>query len=666
MKFNLKNITLLSLLFFILLFLRRGEQLLNPQVWAEDGIMIIPSFLEYGWFNLIHHVNGYLITIPKLISNISMSISPLYYPEISTYITWAFTIFIALAVTFSPTKLHYKPLAAILIFLIPTNAENFGLPLYTLWFSAILLFLVVLWKQQQSLHWKNTFLILGGLSSPVIVPILTIQIFRTLFLPYKKEEVVTLILASIIAIVQLGYLINYGGDSGIHGTINLDLYLVHTLINKYFSFYYLGNFVISHTLFFLGGVLLLLLMLTYWFQYKKDVFFYILLGLLFASIALSVARANVYLIHPVDGGGARYFFFPYILLGWTLLYLSKSHYAYKVFTLPIITLSIILSTKAFDRGHDSLFWKEHLISCSISKNKYSIPIHYAGSSASTWHYAFTPEQCKSLIEKDIFSIPKNLHVYQSGLNTLPKQNVKTPFCLTIKNHFSVCDTNFTNTYQPIYVLENIDKTVQVQGWFAGSKEKQSKSCNVIPFVHNKIQFLEQYSQETPNNQMYKGTLNIPFTTPNKYILHFNVLNDSCTKYSKSVQIPIVVQSLRNKFNTTPKKTTGFAYNLDYFEIDKHPRIRIKGWFVELHPHNKTLSNIVLVRIGNHFFTTHYGQKRGDVAQHLKEPKYINAGYHLTLYLKGFKKGVHTAYIYALSHDRKTIFDTQKKFEFEVK
>ena len=161
-RFNFKNITALSFLFFTLLYFRRGNQLLSPEVWDEDGKYNIVSFIQNGWMNLFEPVAGYLITIPKLITNISMSISFIYYPEISTYLAWIFTIFVALAVVYSPTHLKYPLLASILIFFIPTDAENFGLPLYTFWFSAILLFLVALWKSNEKQILKNIFLLVGG------------------------------------------------------------------------------------------------------------------------------------------------------------------------------------------------------------------------------------------------------------------------------------------------------------------------------------------------------------------------------------------------------------------------------------------------------------------------------------------------------------------------
>src|ERR1700684_3646189 len=82
----------LFLLFFSLLYLRRSEQLLHPQVWDEDGSQIIPGLLAHGLRALFYPMNGYLILTPKVISAISLAISCVYYPLISTIFTWIFII----------------------------------------------------------------------------------------------------------------------------------------------------------------------------------------------------------------------------------------------------------------------------------------------------------------------------------------------------------------------------------------------------------------------------------------------------------------------------------------------------------------------------------------------------------------------------------------------
>ncbi len=402
-RFNFKNITILSLIFFILLFLRRGMQLLNPHIWNEDGPFNMASFMLHGWHSLYEPTQGYLILIPKLITNISMSISFIYYPEVSTYLTWIFTIVIALMVVYAPTMLKYPVLASLFIFLIPTNAEVFGLPLFTLWFSAIILFLVAFWKPGEKQIMKNILLLLGGFSSPTIVIIIPIQIYRMIMLSNKKEELLTLLLTIVIAAIQLSFIFS---RSVVGDPLQPDFVFLQNIIHKFFAFYYLGAFDVGTIILWIGGIYLIVLMLTYFLQNRKDVYFQILVYLLFATIALSVSRFNPMHINPIFGGGARYFFLPYILLSWTLIYMLAKNKWYEMAILPILTLSIITALQGFCRTQDDLDWRKHIDLCQKAKGTYGIPIQNDGQKQGAWHLVLDAKICKRYIENDIFNLPE--------------------------------------------------------------------------------------------------------------------------------------------------------------------------------------------------------------------------------------------------------------------
>ena len=403
LQFNFKTISILSMLFFILLFLRRGAQLLNPHIWNEDGPFNLTSFILQGWHNLYEPTQGYLVLIPKLITNISMSVSFIYYPEISTYLTWLFTIVLALLVVYAPTALKYPILVSLFMFLIPTNAEVFGLPLYTLWFSAILLFLVALWQSGEKQIMKNTLLILGGLSSPTIVIIVPIQIFRLMTLPNKKEDFFTLILTIILSAIQLNFIFS---RSIIGDPLHLDFVFLQNVIHKFFAYYYLGAFELDKIMLWIGGVYIVILMITYFLQNKKDVYFLILVYLFFATIALSVSRFNPISITPMFGGGARYFFLPYILLSWILIYMMAKNKWYEIMIIPILTLSIITALQGFCRTQDNLEWRKHIDLCQKAKGKYPIPIQNDGSGKHPWQLVLDAKICKQYIDNDLFNLPK--------------------------------------------------------------------------------------------------------------------------------------------------------------------------------------------------------------------------------------------------------------------
>ncbi|SFS51926.1 hypothetical protein SAMN04488040_0732 [Sulfitobacter marinus] len=78
-----------------LLYSRRGSHLSNPQVWNEDGVYIVPQFPANGWTSLLEPVNGYLISISRMISNTALTVAPSEYPVISTLLVWSFTAGVA-------------------------------------------------------------------------------------------------------------------------------------------------------------------------------------------------------------------------------------------------------------------------------------------------------------------------------------------------------------------------------------------------------------------------------------------------------------------------------------------------------------------------------------------------------------------------------------------
>lgn len=137
MKHNLKTKLVstlgLVLLGFILLLLRAWPRLFYPEVWIEDGTQNLTGFINEGVVNIFSPVGGYLVVVPKMITFLSLSISFIEYPLISTIISWLFILFIFLVIARAPTYLRGQALLAASCFLIPSDPECFGLPMYTYW-----------------------------------------------------------------------------------------------------------------------------------------------------------------------------------------------------------------------------------------------------------------------------------------------------------------------------------------------------------------------------------------------------------------------------------------------------------------------------------------------------------------------------------------------------
>jgi hypothetical protein len=131
---------LLLVIAMALVFLRSWPRIVKPEVWDEDGTQLLAGYLVHGWSDILQPVNGYLITISKLIFYGAASITLLRFPEVGTLLAWLTTAGILVVVARAPLALRGGVLLALAAALVPIDPEVFGLPLYSFWWSAVLLF----------------------------------------------------------------------------------------------------------------------------------------------------------------------------------------------------------------------------------------------------------------------------------------------------------------------------------------------------------------------------------------------------------------------------------------------------------------------------------------------------------------------------------------------
>lgn len=400
----------LILAFLFLLGTRRWQQLISPQIWDEDGVGVngaklggsnLADYIAHGWSAVFDPVNGYLITVPKLISGLSLLISISHYPIISTVLAWLCIAFVGTAIALAPTRLKGKLLCALAVFLIPSDPEVFGLPLYTFWWTSLLLFLLVLWDDAvPSLGWRLLFLLAGGLSSPVIIVVLPLLYVRVYRYRHRRSEYVVALVATLITIVQMFFIVqtSAGKLPPIHSIISATL-------PKFFGGILVGNWTDDKDLLAISAVVLLGVLLAWIHRERRNLFAWFLLYLLIASIALSVARVDPAIIHPKNAG-PRYFFFPFILMTWCLIqfFFVTSNSAVRAIIGVVFAIVLGNAVPVWSRTHDDLRWLAHLRSCALFST-YAIPIQYDGNESSAWWMQLPGEKCSKLLKTDIFGAP---------------------------------------------------------------------------------------------------------------------------------------------------------------------------------------------------------------------------------------------------------------------
>lgn len=385
----------------LLLYSRRGQTIINPQVWNEDGVFIVPEFIKHGWMSMALPVNGYLISIARLISNLSLSVAPDLYPTVSTSLTLLFTAAVAAYIAVAPTLLKGRFFLALSCFLVPVDPEVLGIPLYTFWWAGLVLLTIPLWQRDNRyFKFRLAALILCGLSSPLVVLITPLLAIRAYFLRLRVDYLVFLAAASCTC-AQLFFIL-MGKNNANMPHFSSDTFF--QLIEKFF-----GYFIASTDLNFFGSFLwagvFLILLLIFSLSVIRDrwtsvVLVYFLVG----AIALSIVRAPIEAMHPVVAG-PRYFFYPFVLVAWILI--QGIDFSFKftfvnfrsLLLLAALALSIHnIFNAGWSRGHDDIEWSRNIESCTHFDN-YLVPLQGNGDRAHFWRASYSREMCNFLAAK---------------------------------------------------------------------------------------------------------------------------------------------------------------------------------------------------------------------------------------------------------------------------
>ena len=396
----------LFLLCLVLGISRRLMQLQYPNVWDEDGTQIIPGIVNNGLHALFEPVNGYLVLVPKLISFAALQLSVYQYALTTTLFSFMLMAIMAFAVATSPTKLQGSRWCALAMFFIPSDPEVFGLPLYTFWWVSVLLFLLVLWDEEKE-HplLRGLYVMLGGLSSPVIVMLLPLFYVRSFRFRDKPAEHLVSVLSTVIALVQLQFIFNTGASARPpFGSIAANV------IPKFFGGFLVGN-IWDAGMWFTG--LLLLVLIAVWVYSTKPFSatstVAVLLYLLVVSIVLSVLRVDPAFIHQ-KAAGPRYFFYPFLIIFWVVIQIAYARQGYRYLAAIFLVAAAANALPVWSRSHDDLHWKDHVRS-SCFFPAYTFPIQYNGERALAWKMTLTEGQFRPYMQKDLF--------WRSGDQALP-------------------------------------------------------------------------------------------------------------------------------------------------------------------------------------------------------------------------------------------------------
>jgi hypothetical protein len=387
----------LTAITILVLFARRPDQFLHPYIWVEEGQYVLREYLDGGLWILTKPLAGYHQLASKIIAYVAFKTSILWAPEIALALVVVFTCAVVIAVALSPTHLRWPFLCAISVLLIPTDAEVFAVSAYAFWWAGVLLLLVVLWDPDRDREWLRwLYIVLGGLSSPLIVTVAGLLALRAV-VERRRSEYLAFAIAAFVAFVQFLTL------RAQHVDLSMSTLGLETL--KIILQQYVGGFLYGHANAYFGFAAFALLIMVGWFiRSQLDRYFFLLLLtflLICASVSLRMPIESFGGIDQFDAG-PRYFFYPFILLSWIMIWMaSLSATPVRIGFAAAFLVALLMAGSGLSRRHDAINWRENLEACA-SSDKYELPFHYIGHANEMWHATFTGEECRALLKQSLF------------------------------------------------------------------------------------------------------------------------------------------------------------------------------------------------------------------------------------------------------------------------
>lgn len=394
----------LLLLTVAVLWWRRPDQFSHPYVWVEEGSYTLKAYAATGLASLMEPVSGYFVLAAKLIALAAFRVSIEWAPEIAAALTVLFTAGVVAAVALAPTVLRGRPWCAVWLLLLPLDSEVYAVSEYAFWWAGVLLVLALLWDAEQGrAGWRAAFLVLGGLSSPIIAALAPLFALRAL-VERRRPEVAAALLAMLLAAAQTAAVFLVESDRQTY----LQQIGPLAMLGKFVGFLYVSGFSpYEHRIGLaavIGGMLLAGFGLAAWFARARLDRLFVLLVLAWLVLCLaSVARAPLEAIHPL-AGGPRYFFYPFLLLGWIVIWLAAENpRRWARWALGAVLMSTVLvARERMPRRHDYTDWRVELAACAAAPDTYPLPIQQDGRKENMVAVEFTGAECRALYAMSLF------------------------------------------------------------------------------------------------------------------------------------------------------------------------------------------------------------------------------------------------------------------------
>lgn len=295
---------------------RRPDQFINPGVWNEELIFILPEWVGHGWASIFADINGTFPVPTRLLLGVSLELFPSTWPAVNALAATLVTATTIGLIMWAPTVLRWSFVVALLVLLMPTDAETFGVGLYTFWWFQLWSLLAVLWRPKATGQVLRVLLAwVGALANPVGATFALLGWLRYIG-TRAREDLRFSLWVTLPAVMTIVGVFTSGRQIADDPTDFANvLPLVKEVIARFFGFWVWSPQGFSgpsaeHLV--LGALLLGVLLaglLIEWRTWSS----WVLASALAVSVGSVLIRVTPTILHPITAG-PRYFFFTFVII----------------------------------------------------------------------------------------------------------------------------------------------------------------------------------------------------------------------------------------------------------------------------------------------------------------------------------------------------------------
>lgn len=353
------------LLIGIIYYLRNYYRFKDSALWAEDGAIFLSQVRQFGFYSILMPYDGYLHIVIRVIAYVVNWFPLLYTPILYHLISYFILLYVAYTIInsrFIQLAQIYKNLLAIML----VTTTSFGyLPdgicgeiFITLtniqWFTALILIIHILEDYQGNSRYMPAInAIFLGLQGPFSITLLPISLIR-LYWIRRLDYLCFCCALAITSVIQISFAM---------GRITHKSSLMWQAIIKPDVIDFFNGFLNRYSIF---AVTILLLSLLIWLISCRFA------GNFWRVLMLSSYGVGIYMasavVTPVVLSyafvGCRYYFIPYVMFNWALIYISSAKDLPKF----VVYFAILLIALGFAGTYKSFFivprnnydWKEQV------------------------------------------------------------------------------------------------------------------------------------------------------------------------------------------------------------------------------------------------------------------------------------------------------------------